>query len=329
MVGRRTLLRGLVGTLLAAPRRAGAQAAGKVSRVGILRPAPDEPRFRRDFEGFREALREGGHVEGTNLTLEYRIRPGSGEAILGLAVELVRVPVDVITAISPAAVAAAAKATRTIPIVAVDLETDPLAAGLVTSLARPGGNVTGLFLDFPELSGKWLELIREAVPGLTRVAVLWDPATGSAQKNAAEAAARTLRLQIQPLQAQSASDLEGVVQSAVKERAGALVVLSSPVFNAARGQVAMLAGRSRLPSVMAFPGYAEDGGLIGYGPNLRSMFGQAGRHVVRVLKGVSPRDIPVERPTQFSLLINQKTAQALGLTIPASLLARADEVLQR
>jgi putative ABC transport system substrate-binding protein len=329
MLGRRTLLRGLAGTLLAVPRPAAAQPAGRTYRVGVLRPAPSDARFQRDFDGFRHALREGGYAEGTNLTIEYRLRPGSSEAILGLAGELVRLPVDVIAAISPVAVVAAAKATRTIPIVAVDLETDPLATGLVTSLARPEGNVTGLFLDFPELAGKWLELIREAVPGLTRVAVLWDPATGPAQMKAAEAAARTLRLQIQPLQARAAADLEPAVQSAVRERAGALVVLSSPVFNAARREVAALTGRSRLPSIMAFPGYAEDGGLIGYGPHLRRMFEQAGRQVVRVLKGTAPREIPVERPTDFSLLINQKTAQGLGLVIPPSLLARADEVVQR
>jgi ABC-type uncharacterized transport system substrate-binding protein len=329
MLGRRTLLRGLAGTLLAALRPTAAEPAGRTYRVGVLRPAPSDTRFQRDFDGFRDALREGGYAEGANLLIEYRLRPGLSEAILGLAGELVRLPVDVITAISPPAAVAAAKATRTIPIIAVDLETDPLAAGLVTSLARPGGNVTGLFLDFPELAGKWLELVREAVPGLTRVAVLWDPATGPVQMKAAEAAARTLRLQIQPLQARAQADLEPAVQSAVRERAGALVVLSSPVFNAARREMAALTGRSRLPSIMAFPGYAEDGGLIGYGPHLRRMFEQAGRHVVRVLKGAAPREIPVERPASFSLLINQKTAQGLGLVIPQSLLARADEVVQR
>ena len=323
------LLRGLAGALLAAPRFASGQPAGKAHRVGVLRPAPDEPGFRRDFAGFREALRRAGYVEGTNLTIDYRMRPGPSEAILGLARELVRLPVDVITAISPVAVITAAQATRTIPIVAVDLETDPLATGLVTTLARPGGNVTGLFLDFPELAGKWLELIREAVPGLSRVAVLWDPATGPAQMRAADIAARTLRLQLQPLQARGAADLDGAVRSAVKERAGALVVLSSPVFNAARRQVAILAAESRLPSIMAFPGYAEDGGLIGYGPHLYSMFEQAGRHVIRVLKGTPPGEIPVERPTRFSLQVNQRTAGGLGVTIPPSLLARADEVVQR
>src|SRR5690242_13663400 len=225
MVGRRTLLRGLAGALLAAPRRAAAQPARRIYRVGVLRPAPTDARFQRDFGGFRDALRESGDAEGVNLALEYRMRPGPADAILGMASDLVRLPVDVIAAISPAAVVAAAKATRTVPIVAVDLESDPLATGLVGSLAQPGGNVTGLFLDFPELAGKWLELIREAVPGLARVAVLWDPATGSAQVKAAEAAARTLRLQIQPLQARAVADLDGAVQSAVKERAGALVVL--------------------------------------------------------------------------------------------------------
>jgi putative ABC transport system substrate-binding protein len=325
---RRAFLGTLAGGLLAMPPAGGAQQARKAVRVGVLRPAPIDARFQRDFEGFVEALREGGYVEGTNLTIDYRIRPGTAEVIEGLAAELVGVPVDIIAAISPVAVVAAAKTTRTIPIVAVDLETDPVATGLVTSLARPGGNLTGIFLDFPQLSGKWIELIREAVPSLSRVAVLWDPATGPAQMRAAEVAARTLRVQLQSLPARGAADLEAAVQSAVKERAGALVVLSSPVFGAARRQVAILAGQSRLPSIMAFPGYAEDGGLIGYGPHLYRMFGQAGRHVVRVLKGTPPQDIPVERPTQFSLVINQKTAKALGLTIPQSLLLRADQVIE-
>jgi putative ABC transport system substrate-binding protein len=167
------------------------------------------------------------------------------------------------------------------------------------------------------------------VPGLSRVALLWDPATGPAQLRAAEAAARALRLQLQTIEVRRAADLENAVAAAGKERAGALVILSSPVFNAARAAIGTLASRGRLPSIMAFPGYAEDGGLIGYGPHLRSMFGQAGRHVVRVLGGTPPREIPLERPAQFSLLINQRTAQALGVTIPAALLARADEVVQR
>jgi len=215
MIARRTLLGGAAAALLARPRRAGAQTAAKLSRVGVLRPAPDDARFQRDFEGFREALREGGYVEGRSVVLDYRMRPGPAETIEAMARELVGLPVDVLTAIAPAAVAAAAKTTRTMPIVAVDLETDPLALGLAQSLARPGGNVTGVFLDFPDR------------------------------------------------------------------------------------------------------------------PHLRSMFGQAGRHVVRVLRGTPPREIPMERPAQFSLLINQRTAQALGLTILAALLARADEVVQR
>ena len=215
MIARRTLLGAAAAALLARPRRAGAQTAAKLSRVGVLRPAPDDARFQRDFEGFREALREGGYVEGRSVALDYRMRPGPAETIEAMARELVGLPVDVLTAIAPAAVAAAVRATPTMPIVAIDLETDPLALGLAQSLARPGGNVTGVFLDFPDR------------------------------------------------------------------------------------------------------------------PHLRSMFGQAGRHVVRVLRGTPPREIPMERPAQFSLLINQRTAQALGLTILAALLARADEVVQR
>jgi putative ABC transport system substrate-binding protein len=229
-----------------------------------------------------------------------------------MALELVRPPVDVLTAIAPAAVAAAAKATRSIPIVVIDLETDPLALGLAQSLARPGGNITGVFLDFPDLSGKWLQMIREVVPGLTRVALLRDPATGAAQVRAAESAARALRLQLQTIEARRAADIEGAVAA-----------------YAARAAIAARAALGRLPSIMAFPGYVEGGGLIGHGPHLRSMFGQAGRHVVRVLRGTPPREIPIERPAQFSLLINERTAQALGLTIPGSLLARADEIVQR
>ncbi len=314
--------------VFAAPVAARAQRAGKVYRVGVLRPAPDNPRFRTDFDGFRQALRESGYVDGANLTIEYRMKSASQEQMIALARELVRLTVDVILAIGPVSVTAAAALAPSIPVVAVDLETDPVATGLVASLARPGRNVTGLFLDFPELSGKWLQLLQEAVPRLSRVAVLWDPATGPAQLRAAEAAARTLRLQLQPVEAPQPKDLEPALQLANKARAGALLVLSSPVFNAFRKQIADLATRHRLPTIMPFPGFAEDGGLMGYGPHLLEMFRQAGTHVVKVLNGVPAGEIPVERPSRFSLTINLKTAKLLGLTIPQPLLQRADEVIQ-
>ena len=310
------------------PPGVAAQQPAKSARVGVLRPAPDNPVFQRDFEGFRQVLRESGYVEGKNLALEYRVRPGSSEEIHALAGELVRLKVDAVLAISPVGVAAAAKATTTLPIVAVDLETDPMAAALVASLARPGGNITGLFLDFPELSGKWLEMLKEVVPRLSRVAMLWDPATGPAQVKAAEAAARVLRLQLQALEARSPSDFETAFRSATKERAGAVLVLSSPVFNSSRKQIADLATRNRLPAITPFPGFAVDGGLLGYGPDLLSMFRQAGAIMVKVLKGTRPGDLPVERPTRFQLIANLKTAKALGLTLPQSILIRADHVIQ-
>ena len=310
----------------ALPAVAGQQPAK--ARVGVLRPAPDNPVFRRDFEGFRQALREGGYVEGTNLALEYRVRPGNPGELQALAEELVRLKVHVILAIATAGLNATAKATTSVPIVAADLETDPLAAGYVATLARPGGNITGVFLDFPELSGKWLELLKEAVPRLTRVAVLWDPATAPTQPKAAEVAARSLRLRLQPLEARTPGDFEGAFRAAGKERAGAMLVLSSPVFNSARKHLADLASKRRLPAIMPFPGFAEDGGLMAYGPDLLGMYRQAGAIVVKVLKGTPPGDIPVDRPTRFQFVVNLKTARALGLTIPPSVLVRADQVIQ-
>ncbi len=313
---------------VAVPPVSHAQQPRKAARIGVLRPAPDNPSFRRSFDGFRQVLRENGYVEGTNLALEYRVRPGSPDDLLALAEELVRMKVDLIVAVAPAGLNAAAKATTSVPIVAVDLETDPMAAGFVVTLARPGGNITGLFLDFPELSGKWLQLLKEAAPKVSRVAVLWDPATGPMQLKAAEAAARSLRLKLQPLEARSPNAYEAAFRSATRDRAGAMVVLSSPVFSSSRKQIADLAARNRLPAIMPFPGFAEDGGLLAYGPDLLSMYRQAGAIVVKVLKGTPPGDIPLERPTRFQLSVNLRTAKALGLTIPQSILVRADQVIQ-
>ncbi len=315
-------------SLLMAPLAEAAQQPAKAARIGVLRPAPDNSVFRRDFEGFRQVLRESGYAEGANLALEYRVRPGSPEEMQALAEELVRLKVDVIVAIATAGVAAAAKATTGVPVVAVDLETDPIAAGYVATLARPGGNITGIFLDLPELSGKWLELLKEAVPRLSRVAVLWDPATAPGQAKAAEAAARSLRLQLQPLEARTPGDFEGAFRAAAKARAGAMLALSSPVFNGSRKQLADLALKHRLPAIMPFPGFAEDGGLMAYGPHLLDLFRQSGAIVVKVLKGTPPGDLPVERPTRFQFVVNLKTAKALGLTIPPSILVRADQVIQ-
>ena len=313
---------------LAGPATVLAEQAPKAVRIGVLRPAPDDAVFQRNFEPFRQFLQKNGYVEGRNLAIEYRVRAGSAGEMNALAADLVRLNPSAILAIAPAGVQAAAKATRTTPIVAVDLETDPIAAAFALSLARPGGNITGLFMDFPELAGKWLELLREAAPKASRVAVLWDPATGPVLLRAAEAAAGVLRAQLQPLEARRPEDFDGAFRSAVRQRAGALLILTSPVFNSARRQIADLAAKHRLPAIMGFPGFAEDGGLMAYGPHLESMFHQAAGIMLKVLKGTPPGEIPLERPTRFELIINLKTAKALGISFPLSIRARADQVIE-
>jgi putative ABC transport system substrate-binding protein len=314
-------------SVLAAPPAAMAQAE-KAVRIGVLRPAPDDPVFRRNIEPFRQALRQRGFLEGTNLTIEWRGRAGRAEEILALAGELVRLNVDAILAIAPAGVKAAGRTTKSIPIVAVDLETDPKAAGFVASLARPGGNITGLFLDFPELGGKWVELVKEVVPKLAKFAVFWDPATGPSFLKGAEAAARALKVQMLLLEVRGPGDFAGAFKSAASERVGAVLVLGSPVFNSARKQIAELAAKHRMPAIMPFGGFAEDGGLMAYGPHLGTMFQQAGGVMAKVLQGTRPGEIPIERPTRFELVINLQTAKALGVTIPNSMLVRADRVIE-
>lgn len=316
------------GTLLAIPFAAAAQQARKVSRIGILRNAPDDAVFRNNFDPFLQAMREFRFMEGTNLTLEYRVRSGNAQLMLALANDLVRAKVDAMLAIAPAAVSAAANATASIPIVAVDLESDPIAQGFAVSLSRPQGNITGLFLDFPDLSGKWIQLLKEAVPNLVRAAVLWDPTTGPNLLRGADAAGSSLGVQLLRLEARSPSDLERAFESAGKQRAQAVLALSSPVFNSARKQIAELAVRHRIPTLMPFPGFADDGGLIAHGPHLTSLFRQAGLVMAKVLQGADPGQIPIERPARFELVVNLKAARALGITVPPSLLLRADRVIE-
>jgi putative ABC transport system substrate-binding protein len=325
---RRTFVSMLIGGLVAAPGHAGAQPGpARLVNVGVLRNAPDGPVFRQNFGGFRQALREIGLLEGTNLTIDYRVRPGTAGEIAALAGELARLQMSAIVAIGPASVRAAADATKSIPIVAVDLESDPIAERFVSSLARPGGNVTGLFLDFPELSGKWIELLKEIVPRLSRVTVAWDPSTPPNLLRGAEAAARTLRVDLSTMEAPGSEALEAAFRSATAGR-GAMLVLPSPVVNSARRQIVAMAAKHRIPTIMAFPEFAEEGGLMAYGPDVPAMFRQAGDVMVKVLRGVAPGEIPIERPARFELIVNRKTAASLGLTLPRSLLARADKVIE-
>lgn len=316
------------GALLAAPFVAEAQRGGKTWRVGILRPAPNDAVFRQNFDPFLQALRELGFTEGTNLALEYRVRAANAQEMVALANDLVRARVNAILAIAPAGVTAAAKATPSVPIVAVDLESDPIAQGFAASLSSPRGNVTGLFLDFPDLSAKWIQLLKEAVPKLARAAVLWDPATGTNLLRGADAAGSSLGIQLVRLEAGSPADFVRAFESAVMRSAQALLALSSPVFNSARKQIAELAARYRLPALMPFPAFADDGGLMAHGPHLPGLFRQAGLVMAKILQGADPGQIPIERPARFELVVNLKTARALGITVPHSTLLRADRVIE-
>jgi ABC-type uncharacterized transport system substrate-binding protein len=326
VITRRACLIWLAGGILAAPTAAEAQGAGKIARIGVLYPGADNSIFRGNFEGFREALRTAGYVEGRNLALDVRF--GDGRALEPLAADLTKLHPDLILAVARPGVAAMHAATSTIPVVALDLESDPVASGFVKTIPRPGGNLTGVFMDFPELAGKWLEILKTAVPALARVAVLWDPATGPAQLDAARRAARLLKLAVHPVEARATTEIESAFRAVMRERPNGMIVLTSPVFNSGRRDIADLGARYRLPTLVPFPGYARDGGLVSYGPDVATMYAQVGTLAVKILARTAPAEIPVERPTRFTLAFNLKTAKALGLTISPSLLLRADEVIE-
>jgi putative ABC transport system substrate-binding protein len=314
--------------LLVAPLAVEAQAPVQAARIGILRSAPDTPEVRRDLDAFTQVLRDHGYSAGQNATIAYRYPTELATPLSALVGELLQFKADVLVAAGPAAVEATRHTTSTIPIVALALETDPVANGLVERYSRPGGNLTRVFLDFPEFSGKWLELLREVVPGLTRVVVLWDPTAGPVQVRGLESAARAVRVQLHVLEVRRGDEFEGALRAAMSEHPGAVIALSSPVVNTHRRQLAALAVAHHLPAITLFPSFAHDGGLMAYGPNLRDLWRQTGVLVAKILHGAKPTDVPIERPTKFELVINLKTAQELGLTIPLTLLFQANEVIR-
>jgi putative ABC transport system substrate-binding protein len=318
----------MAGGILAAPLAAEAQQAGKVPRVGVLLLSDGA---QESVGGaFRKGLRELGYVEGQTIALEYRLAEGNEERFSILASELVHLKVDVIFATVAAAVRAAQHATKTIPIVTA--VNDPVAAGFVASVARPGGNITGLSMMSPEVVGKQLELLRQVVAKLSRVAVLSNPANpGSApQLRQAEVVARALGMRLQPLGAHSPSEIDSAFAAMTRERAGALLVLLDPTLAARlqRARIAELAARSRLPAMYALRLHVDAGGLMAYGADIFDLYRRCAIYVDKILKGAKPGDLPVEQPTKFELVINLKTAKALGLTIPPSLLQRADQVIE-
>ncbi len=277
-------------------------------------------------ERFRQGLRELGYVEGQNIVIEYRYVEGETDRIADLAGELVRLKVDVIVTASLPTVLAAKKASNTIPIVFAAVN-DPVAAGLVASLARPGGNVTGLTNFSPDLDGKRLELLKEALPHVTRVAYLWNPDAPGTGLRGMQTVATGLGLQLQSLDVRTPTDFDGAFESAVRGRAQALIALPSPLFITHYKRIVDFATKSRLPAMYPFRDFVAGGGLMSYTPSDEN-WRRAASYVDKIIKGAKPADLPVERPTKFELVINLKTAKALDLTIPQAILIRADQVIE-
>jgi len=316
-------------SLLAAPLAADAQQAGKVPRIGFLgvTSPSDRPSH---LDAFRQRLRELGWVEGQNIVIDYRYAEGRVDRLPDLAAELVQLKVDLIVASAGTQAATAAKnATETIPIVMIYVR-DPVGTGLIASLARPGGNVTGVSGSAGlELFAKQLELLKETVPKIRRVAILSNPDNAYHQLAIQEVnvAARSLGVQLQLLEARGPNEFDGAFAAMAKERVGALLVLSDAIFGSHRTRLADLAARSRLPAAFGVRDDVEAGGLMSYGPSILDSYRQAATYVDRILRGAKPAELPVERPTKFELVINMKTAKALGLTIPQSVLERADQII--
>jgi putative tryptophan/tyrosine transport system substrate-binding protein len=317
-------------SLLAAPLAADAQQAGKVPRIGFLgvTSPSDRPSH---LDAFRQRLRELGWVEGQNIVIDYRYAEGRVDRLPDLAAELVRLKVDLIVASAGTQAATAAKnATETIPIVMIYVR-DPVGTGLIASLARPGGNVTGVSGSAGlELFAKQLELLKETVPKIRRVAILSNPDNAYHQLAIREVnvAARSLGVQLQLLEARGPNEFDGAFAAMAKERVGALLVLSDAIFGSHRTRLADLAARSRLPAAFGVRDDVEAGGLMSYGPSILDSYRQAATYVDKILKGAKPADLPVEQPMKFELVLNLKTAEALGLTIPPLILFQADEVIR-
>jgi putative ABC transport system substrate-binding protein len=315
--------------LLAPGLPAQAQQPKRIAKIGYL-TAGTPAAFAQNIEAFKQGLRELGYVEGKTFVLELRYGEARAERVPQLARELVGLKVDVIVANTDLAIAAVKRETRTIPIVMVN-SNDPVGTGFVASLARPGGNVTGLSNISPELSGKRLELLREVIPGLSRVAFLWNPDLRGAvfAYKETEGAARSLRLQIQSVEVVGAEDLDRAFSAITEQRAQALIVQTpNPVVFSNLGQIVSFSQKNRMPSIFGGIAFVNAGGLMSYGPSSIDMQRRAATYVDKILKGTKPADLPVEQPTKFELVINLKTAKQIGLTIPPSVLARADRVIE-
>jgi putative ABC transport system substrate-binding protein len=323
---RRAALTMLGAGITSLPFAARTQPARALPRLGILHPASVEASA--VYKILVPGLADRGFVDGKTIALELRSANGKPETLRALAADLVRSNVDVLLVVGPAAVKATMAATRTIPIVAIDLESDPVHNGWMKSLSRPGGNVTGFFLDLTAMSAKWLQLLREAVPGARQISLLWDTTSGESQLAATKAAASAFSIHLQTVPIENWSDFDAVVNTAVRARTQAFVVLSSPTAFQYSARFAEFTLRNRIPAISPFRPFVVAGGLMSYGPDLDLFFRRTAFTIERILAGAKASDVAVEQPTKYELAINLTTARALGLTIPQSLLLRADEVIQ-
>jgi putative tryptophan/tyrosine transport system substrate-binding protein len=321
----------LVGSgAVAWPFTARAQQPGRyrIGHLALAAPNDAPPPPPANWDAFVQGLREGGYVEGQNIAFEHRSAHDQPELFPKLALELATLNVDVIFARGTWALKAAKNASRAIPIVGIDLEIDPVEAGLVASIARPGSNITGMFLDLSELSSKHLQLLKEIIPGTSRVAVLANPDINASQLRELNRVAGPLSVDIRAVDVKNAIELDGAFHVAKNWRADALIVLSNPFSLAHRTQIGNLAEKAGLATIYLYRAHVDAGGLISYGPDLPDMFRRCGGYVGRILGGTKPADLPIERPARFDLVVNLKTAKALGISIPETVLVRADTVLE-
>lgn len=321
---RRTFVGALAGGLLSAPLTVAAQPAQRVPLVGVLWPNPPAT-----FDVMRKSLADLGYIEGRSINFEYRWAQDKLDQLPELAAELVKLKVDLILTLAPPATAAAKNATQTIPIVFVNIG-DPVVTGLVASLAHPGGNLTGTTRMISEMSVKHVEFLKQAVPTLSRLAVLWNPANSShvPALKAVESTARSLSVRVRAFEVRESADLERVFATIAREPADGVLFIADPIFFIHLRRMAELVTVARLPAISNFTEFPKLGGLMGYAPSLPDEYRRAVTYVDKILKGAKPGDLPIQQPDKFELVINLKTAKALGLTIPQSLLLRADEVIQ-
>jgi ABC-type uncharacterized transport system substrate-binding protein len=317
----------LLGGAAAWPLVARAQQPAEAPRVGFVFPGPKAVMAPR-IEAILTGLRASGYAAPTQVEIVARTAEGDPDQIAPLVKEVIGKNVNVIIAAGPLVLHAARSATRTIPIIAIDLESDPVASRMAATLARPGGNITGVFLDFPDFTAKWMEMLVESIPKLSRAAVLWDPVTGPVQMEAVGKAGGTLNVQLDITEVRRPSDFDAAFSMASQGGAGAMVMLSSPLISDHVQMLAELTLRHRFPAITLFPDFARAGGLLAYGPNLLSLLRLSGIVAGKVLRGANPAELPIERPTKFETVLNMRTAHALGISIPTSLLLRADEVIE-